>query len=562
MIKEDIKNGLRKLGIQKGDDVFVTSSLSRLGYVEGGAETVVKAICELVGKKGTVIMPSFNFSIFNYSKSKKILLDLKNTPSEMGAITEAFRKTAYRTRNLFHPLAHKGKLSKAIAKCDTYNTWGHNSPYALMAAKNVKMVLLGTDFYSCPIFHYCEQRHRVPYREPIVYHGFVKDRWGKHKVKCKRLRRLYGDSDHNKIYRQYELKETKIGSAICRTFEIGRMVRFCDKLLFENPYALMMERNTLTQMPVMEPLPDMMTVIHELFKHRRYLVSDGFDDSLEYMSRFIPLRIRSWNSGEKAWTWTIPKKEPQGTNGKLKVGEYTVKGFSDETIVLPIHLDHPYMANDNLSGVAVAMELINRLSRMPDLRYSYKFLFVPETIGTTAHLSRYGTNYKYGIVFDSVGAGGELVVTKTKTPSILNRYITLPTNEFLSDEHLKYANDERALEAVGIPSVQFSRGTFKEYHTLDDTPSIIDSFKLEETVYEALDFISRIERDFIPRPMYNGIPCLSNYDLWKPVLRIEKIIYLIDGELSIQQIADKIDAPFDYVYEFVVKMKAKGLVYA
>jgi len=557
MIKEDIKNGLRKLGIEKGDDVFVTSSLSRFGHVEGGADTIVKAICELVGKEGTVIMPSFNFSIF---KKNEIVLDLKNTPSEMGAITEAFRKTAHRTRNLFHPLAHKGKLSKAITKCDTYNTWGYNSPYALMATKNVKMVLLGTDFYSCPIFHFCEQRHRVPYREPIVYKGFVKDFWGNHPVKCKRLRRLYGDSDHNKVYKIYELKEVKIGKAICRTFEIGRMVKFCDKLLFENPYALMEDNGCSTQMPVMEPLPDMMTIIHELFKHKRHLVSDGFDDSLEYISNFIPLRIRTWKSGEKAWTWTIPKKEPQGTNGKLKVGEYTVKGFSDETVVLPIHLDHPYMANDNLSGVAVAMELIIKLSMLSDLKYSYKFLFVPETIGTTAYLSRYGTNYKYGIVFDSVGAGGELVATKTLTPSALNSYLTLPTNEFLSDEHLKYANDERALEAVGIPSVQFSRIPFKEYHTLDDTPSIIDEGMLVETLYYIVDLISRIEHDFVPIPTYSGIPCLSNYDLWKPVLRIEKIIYTIDGKRSIQEISDKIDAPFDYVYDFVIKMKAKGLV--
>ncbi len=127
---------------------------------------------------------------------------------------------------------------------------------------------------------------------------------------------------------------------------------------------------------------DMMEGIRELFKYPRYLVSDGFDQGLEYICKFVPIQVHHWQSGENVWTWTIPLKEPGKIKGELKVGEYIVKGFGDETIIFPIHLCHVYMANDNLSGVAVVIKLIELLQRTPGLKHSYKFLFLPETIGT------------------------------------------------------------------------------------------------------------------------------------------------------------------------------------
>ncbi len=392
MTKNDLVVGFKKLGLEQGDNLFVTSSLSRFGHVEGGSQSVIDALRECVGS-GTIVMPAFNFSIF---KEKPILLT-EFTPSEMGAITETFRQQANRTNNLFHPLCYQGSVD--FSKCDTYDTWGDRSPYGLMHHKNFKMVLLGTEFYSCPIFHYCEQRHNVPYREPVEYEGFICDIQGEHNVRCRRLRRKYSDSDHNKVYGEFPVVEVKIGKSICRSFYVGDLVNFLDEKLNENPNYLKLETELLTPMPTMGEF-NMMELIKDLYKEPRYLVSDGFKNSLDYISQIIPLRYHSWKSGEKVWTWTIPLKEPDKTEGELWVGEYTVKGYTDECIILPIHLDHAGMANDNLSGVAVAIQLILTLLRTPDLKYSYKFLFVPETIGTIAYLSRFTETYKYGIVFD------------------------------------------------------------------------------------------------------------------------------------------------------------------
>ncbi|HEY9479934.1 MAG TPA: DUF4910 domain-containing protein, partial [Gemmatimonadaceae bacterium] len=73
--------------------------------------------------------------------------------------------------------------------------------------------------------------------------------------------------------------------------------------------------------------------------------------------------------------------------GTLKVGEVVAPGASDETIVLCAHLCHPAMVNDDLSGLVVGMDVMRALLARRDLHYTYRFIIVPETIGSLAWLS-------------------------------------------------------------------------------------------------------------------------------------------------------------------------------
>jgi len=308
-------------------------------------------------------------------------------------------------------------------------------------------------------------------------------------------------------------------------------------------------------------MSDLKKHVEELFKFSRELTGPGFNQALDYIGKHIPLGIHQWEPGEKIWTWVVPD------NG-LRIGEYTTNGGTDGTIILPIHLDHPRMANDNLSGVVVAMELINQLQDY-NLRHTYKFLFLPETIGTMAWLSRFGTSYKYGIVVDSVGTSGELVSTFTKTPSILNNYLSGKVNTFLSEDHLMTGNDERALESVGIPSIHLTRAPFNEYHSELDTPDIVKEEQLVDTVKYMVSLIKRIELDYIPKPRYEGVPCLSAMGLWckeyevpENFIKIERIWHLLTYDLSISEIAIQTRLPFDYVYNFVEKLRDKGIIWS
>jgi aminopeptidase-like protein len=299
----------------------------------------------------------------------------------------------------------------------------------------------------------------------------------------------------------------------------------------------------------------MKTIIKDLFQMPRKV--NELVEAIRYINRIIPIRIHSWEPHEKVWTWEIPY-------GGIVVGEHTIKGRSEETIILPIHLCHDKMANDNLSGVAVAIQLAKGIFTP---RYTYKFLFLPETIGTIAYLSRFGTDFKYGIVIDSVGGDGDLVTTLPKTPSLLPFYIQGKTNEFFSDAHLWSGNDERALESVGISSIQISRAPFLEYHSERDTPDRISEEQLSKTLDYVSKIIDIIEKDFIPIPQYQGIPALSSNGLWKKeyesphtFMKVERIWQSLEYGWSIAQIAQFHNIPFLEVYNFVELMKQKDLV--
>jgi aminopeptidase-like protein len=305
----------------------------------------------------------------------------------------------------------------------------------------------------------------------------------------------------------------------------------------------------------------MKKIIEDLFKFDRQLTGEGFNAALDYINNIIPLKYWKWLDG-KVWTWDVPK-------GGLKLGEFSI-GTGKEVILLPIHLDHSKMANDNLSGVAVAIrlaQLIRDNSVTKPIKYTYKFLFLPETIGTIAYLSTFGTNFKYGIVIDSVGGDGDLITTTTKTPSILNLYVEGKTNEFMSDAHLWSGNDERTLESVGIPSIQISRSPFLEYHSERDTPDRIIDKQLNNALAYVHYLIWKIENDFVPAPKYKGVPCLSANGLWKKeygsphtFMKVERIWQMLGYGLSVVEIAKATNNTFHFTLDFVNELKSKGLV--
>lgn len=298
----------------------------------------------------------------------------------------------------------------------------------------------------------------------------------------------------------------------------------------------------------------MIKIIEDLFQMPRNI--NELDKALEYIDKIIPLQIYSFLEGKKYCSWIIPK-------GGIRVGEHTLKGTTKEEIIIPIHLCHDKMANDNLSGVAVAIRLAQWIKNH---KYTYRFLFLPETIGTIAYLSTYQRDYKFGIVIDSVGGDGELVTTLPKTPSLLPYYVSGKTNLFFSDEHLWSGNDERTLEGFDISSIQISRSPFLEYHTNHDTSDRIDEKQLQSTLEYVKSIIDKIEKDFVPTPNFAGIPCLSATGLWKKeygsphtFMKIERIYHSLRYELSIAQIAKMHGLPFDFVYQFVNQLKEKKL---
>ena len=226
---DDLLRDLLNLGVEPGDILFAHSSFKSLGSVEGGAETVVRALEDGVGAEGLLLMPSFN--LVKGKDKRAEIWDLENTPSTVGWITEYFRRLpgAYRSDHYSHSVAARGKGAQAFVAghlCqEGYrspwdrrpwgNTYGCHSPMVKAYQAEGKLLMLGVDYVSSTYVHFVEVRywHQLLARNPAAaYPALKRPELGAFWDQAGELRRGF------------------VGDAACRLFPIRTYV---DTLLAE-----------------------------------------------------------------------------------------------------------------------------------------------------------------------------------------------------------------------------------------------------------------------------------------------------------------------------------------
>ena len=218
--KKDIRNDLRNLGVKKGDRIMVHCSLSSIGYVEGGAETVCKALMESVGKEGVLMMPSFNHDA-PFLKDVNGYYSPKETPTTNGIVPDTFwrMQSVYRSLNPTHAFAVWGNKAKRFVKNHhKVLTMGENSPLALLEKEGGKVILISAPG-SNTFHHVVEMTNNVPCLGKRTEEHPVKLPSGK-MVKCRTWGWRNGacpvtdKGAYLKIMKEKDLlKEGKIGNA-------------------------------------------------------------------------------------------------------------------------------------------------------------------------------------------------------------------------------------------------------------------------------------------------------------------------------------------------------------
>lgn len=167
--KDDIIRGLRELGLRKGDVVNVHSSLSSFGHVEGGAETVIAALMEVLTEEGTLMLPSYgDFQGGEYGKvlPGALIFDVRSSPSKMGRITDVFWRMPGVRRSIHptHCQAAWGKRRDWILagheRC--LQSCGYGTPLWKLTQCEGKILLIGVDHRSNTFIHTLEDAGPAP----------------------------------------------------------------------------------------------------------------------------------------------------------------------------------------------------------------------------------------------------------------------------------------------------------------------------------------------------------------------------------------------------------------
>jgi len=156
LTSDSIQAGLRALGLRTGDRVLLHSSLSSLGWVEGGADAVLDAVLATIGEPGTLMVPTFTHTTS--------IFDVASAPSRTGLIAETLRLRPGAQRS-WHPTHSVAALGADAVDLTAHHVraFGVGSPIDRLADPDGVILLLGVTVRYCSAIHVAENHARVPY---------------------------------------------------------------------------------------------------------------------------------------------------------------------------------------------------------------------------------------------------------------------------------------------------------------------------------------------------------------------------------------------------------------
>jgi aminopeptidase-like protein len=192
-------------------------------------------------------------------------------------------------------------------------------------------------------------------------------------------------------------------------------------------------------------------------------------------------------------------------DGHLSYGEYFIKGERVDEILISTHVCHPSLANDNLTGIALAVFIAMHL-KAASLRYSYRFVFTPGTIGSIIWLSlneAQTIRIKHGLVLACAGDSGKINYKKSRQANAeIDRAVMQALRDsgdaFALHEFSPYGYDERQFCSPGfnLPVGCFMRtphGEFPEYHTSADNLELVQPEFLADSLTKCLSVLEILE---------------------------------------------------------------------
>jgi aminopeptidase-like protein len=253
--------------------------------------------------------------------------------------------------------------------------------------------------------------------------------------------------------------------------------------------------------------------------------------------------------------------------GALSYGECLVSGHDADEVIITAHVCHPSLANDNLSGIALAVALARHVARLGP-RYSYRFIFAPGTIGAITWLARNEAHVgriRHGLVLAGVGGAAPFVYKRSRRgDAAIDRAVAHVLTHAAGDHRVvdftPYGYDERQYGSPGFDLAvgSLSRGgpgAFAEYHTSADNLDVVTPAALAESFARGTEIIAVLEGNATyvnTRP--RGEPQLGRRGLYRAMggpgpseMAMLWVLNQSDGRHTLLDIAERASLPFAQV---------------
>lgn len=270
------------------------------------------------------------------------------------------------------------------------------------------------------------------------------------------------------------------------------------------------------------------------------------------------------------------------SDGYLNLSHALLKGKQKQEVFFSSYVCHPSMANNELSGPAVINGLVKYIKKIKNLKYTYRFVMLPETIGSISYLSKYhkimSKNVICGFNLSCLGDNRAYSYINTPEENTLADYAiesALIGKKNVKRYSFKYrGSDERQYcsQNINLPVITYCRskfGEYREYHTNKDNLSIISEKNLKQSLNVLIEIINVFENYLFPKTTIKCEPFYTKYNLYNTLsfkqnisnMAFRDIITYSNGKNSLFYISKKIGLSLSKTMSICMVLKKKGLIF-
>lgn len=288
---------------------------------------------------------------------------------------------------------------------------------------------------------------------------------------------------------------------------------------------------------------------------------------------------------DKTTAYEVCIKSEFLSEGSMTWGEIFIPGETEKELLFSTYICHPSMASDVLSGMLANAFLARQLQQIPSHKYGYRFLFIPETIGSINYLSQHGEHLKKnlhaGFVLTCLGDAGPFTYKQSRNGNarcdrLMERVLKNSQKPFKIEKFWPGGSDERQYCSPGfdlpVGSLMRTRyEVFKEYHTSADNKAYMDFDALTEGIAMYETVVQEFENQAVLKSTQPHCePLLGKRGLYPTLGAQQKypeyidammwILNLADGEHDLVDISNRSGIGLEVLEEISQKLIAEGLI--